>query len=283
MARSTSSGPISRLSADAFLAGVAVIVPLIVTLYILWIGLQFLGRALTPLASLLVWAGFEGLIDSLPIVGLLVELGIYGSAIAAITEFVAFVVLIGVILLVGSMAKHRAGERAIQVFDYAIARIPGVGTLYTSFRRVGDMMASDTIEEFEGVKLVEFSPTVHVLGFETNAAPPAVTDAMATDDVIAIFIPFAPNPVTGGFLTYMPRDRVTDLDMTVEDAVRNVITSGIAGEEASEKSLGVGPASSAVHGSPSSGAHAPGPFGPLGGQPFVASGESGSEANRRRI
>jgi uncharacterized membrane protein len=275
MARSTSQGPVSRVSADAFLAGVAVIVPLIVTLYILWIGLQFLGRALTPLASLLVWAGFEGLIDSLPIVGLLVDLGVYESAIGAITEFVAFVALVGVIFLVGSIAKHRAGERAIQVFDYAIARIPGVGTLYTSFRRVGDMMASDTIEEFEGVKLVEFSPGVHVLGFETNEAPPAVTDAMATGDVIAIFVPFAPNPVTGGFLTYMPREKVTDLDMSVEDAIRNVITSGIAGEEESGASLGVGPASSA--------ARSAGPFGSLGGRPFVVSPESVPDGNRRRI
>ncbi len=269
MARSSSTGPISRLSADAFLAGVAVIVPLIVTLYILWIGLQFLGRALTPLVGLLVWAGFEGLINSLPLVGLLVELGIYESAIGAITEFVAFVVLVGVIVLVGSVAKHRAGERAIQVFDYTIARIPGVGTLYTSFRRVGDMMASDTIEEFEGVKLVEFSPEVYVLGFETNEAPPAVTNAMATGDVIAIFIPFAPNPVTGGFLTYMPRERVTDLEMSVEDAIRNVITSGIAGEEESGRSLGVGPASTAVHGQ--------GSPGPLGGRPFVLAGDRWSE------
>lgn len=49
--------------------------------------------------------------------------------------------------------------------------------------------------------------------------------------MVTLFIPLAPNPVMGGFLTHVPTDRVRDIDMTVEAGVRSIITSGIASDE----------------------------------------------------
>ncbi|KPN30464.1 hypothetical protein SY89_01199 [Halolamina pelagica] len=46
--------------------------------------------------------------------------------------------------------------------------------------------------------------------------------------MVTLFVPMAPNPVTGGFLTYVPRERVFDIDMTIEDGVRSILTSGVA-------------------------------------------------------
>jgi len=58
--------------------------------------------------------------------------------------------------------------------------------------------------------------------------------AAAETDMVTLFLPLAPNPVMGGFLTHIPRDRVSDVDMTVEEAVRIVITSGIATDDAED-------------------------------------------------
>jgi uncharacterized membrane protein len=46
--------------------------------------------------------------------------------------------------------------------------------------------------------------------------------------MVTMFLPMAPNPVTGGFLTHVPRSRVHDVDMTVEEGIRSILTSGVA-------------------------------------------------------
>jgi uncharacterized membrane protein len=53
--------------------------------------------------------------------------------------------------------------------------------------------------------------------------------------MVTMFIPMAPNPVTGGFLTYVPESQVYDIDMTIEEGVRSILTSGVAtGEGANQ-------------------------------------------------
>lgn len=230
---------IYRATINVFLAGIAVIIPLIVTLYVFWIAVEFIVNALQPLVELLRIAGVIQEFQRVGLIVLLLEWGIYDPVMSVISELIAVVVLITVILAVGFVTHHRFGEQAIEFFDHAIAAIPGVGTIYTSFRRVGDLMTNDTVEEFEGVRLVRmFDDETYVIGFETNQAPAVVEEATGGDRMLAIFLPFAPNPVTGGFLAFIPEDRVIAVDMSVEDAVRNIITSGIAGDETMESPLG---------------------------------------------
>lgn len=230
---------IYRATINVFLAGIAVIIPLVVTLYVFWIAVEFIVNALQPLVELLRIAGVIQEFQRVGLIVLLLEWGIYDPVMSVISELIAVVVLIAVILAVGFVTHHRFGEQAIEFFDHAIAAIPGVGTIYTSFRRVGDLMTNDTVEEFEGVRLVRmFDDETYVIGFETNQAPAVVEEATGGDRMLAIFLPFAPNPVTGGFLAFIPEDRVITVDMSVEDAVRNIITSGIAGDETMESPLG---------------------------------------------
>lgn len=231
-----------RRGLDVFLAGVAVIVPLVVTVYILWIALVFIGNAISPVVELLEWAGFVGVLSRIGLIVLLIEWGLYNTVIGLLTELVAVITLVGLILFVGFLARHRYGGRLIDVFDHLIASIPGIGTIYTGFREVGDLVTGGELERFEGVKLVQLMSTdTYLLGFETNRSPRVVKDATGHKEMLTIFLPFAPNPVTGGFLAYIPEDRVIDVDMTVEEGVRSIITSGIAGSADGDRPRGVLP------------------------------------------
>jgi len=95
---------------------------------------------------------------------------------------------------------------------------------------MGDVVLESGLDRFQSVKLVEFpNDGNYALAFETNRAPDSVKSATEIDDLVTLFVPLAPNPVMGGFLVHVSRSNVFDVDMTVEEAARALITSGIAG------------------------------------------------------
>lgn len=214
---------------DIVLTGIVVIVPLVVTVFVLSSALDILASALNPLVRILEWAGLIRDVQRLVLVDFLITVGIYRDVVHLLTEIIAFTVLVVVILLVGTVAHFHYGERVIGYFDRTIARLPAVGALYRSFRQMGDMMLQSDVENFREVKLVEFPhDDIYVVGFETNRSPPTIQAAVEEEGMTTLFLPLAPNPVMGGFLTHVPDERVMDIDMDVEAAVRHVITSGIA-------------------------------------------------------
>lgn len=221
---------------DTILTGVAILIPLLVTLYILSIALDFVYNVLQPIAGLFEWAGLIDRLRSYELVMFLIDLGVYRHIVHVLTELLTLVILFVFILVLGSLGRNRFGERVVRYVDLAIASIPGIGTVYKSFRRMGDVMLNDNAENFQDVKLVQcLEKDVYVLGFQTSESPPTIEASTGHENMVAMFLPLAPNPVTGGFLTYIPKENVYDIDMTIEDGVRSILTSGIAtGEGASE-------------------------------------------------
>lgn len=194
------------------LTGLAIVVPVLITTYVIWFAVSILGDLIQPLVELLELAGVE-----------------------VLSRVIALLFLIGFVIGVGVLAQYRYGERLVETFDYLLTSIPVIGTVYRSVRRVGDMAFDSDTRDFEGVKLVEmFSEEMYVIAFETTDAPDPIADAVGIEDAISLFVPLAPNPITGGYLTYVPRDRVVDVDMTVEEGIRAVLTSGVAAGETEE-------------------------------------------------
>lgn len=222
-----------RTIVDVVLTGFAVILPLVVTVYVLKAALDLVVGALDPFIRLLEWAGVTTYLQTnSDFIILLLDLGIYSSVTAFLSEIVALIVLVVGIVVLGALARNRWGKEVIDAFDAVVTAIPGVGTVYRSFRRMGDVMLQGDVENFRDVKLVEFPDDgIYVIGFETNAAPESVGEATGDEGMRTMFLPLAPNPVMGGFLTYVPDDRILDVEMTVEEGVRALITSGIAVEE----------------------------------------------------
>jgi uncharacterized membrane protein len=220
---------------DVLFTGIAITVPLVITVYVLAMALDLVASALAPAVALLQWAGVIERFRSVTLIETLIDLGIYDLVVGFLTELIVALIFLGIVLLVGSVGHNHYGERVIDYVDMAIASIPGVGTVYKSFRRMGDVMLDNEAENFQEVRLVRcLGEDMYLIGFETSESPPTVTEAVGEEEMVTMFLPLAPNPVTGGFLTYVPRDRVVDVDMTIEEGVRSILTSGVASSEPSE-------------------------------------------------
>lgn len=218
---------------DVVMTGVAVIVPIVVTLYVLNVAVGFVVSALQPFIDLLQWAGVLRTVEQNGAIAVLIEAGVYSDVVGILTELIAVLILVGIVVLAGVIGRHEYGQRAIDYFDLAIAAIPGIGTVYKSARRMGDVMLDDEgAQNFKSIKLVEcLNDDMYTLAFETSDSPPAIEEATGHDEMVSVFIPMAPNPVTGGFLTYLPADKVHDVDMTIDEGVRSILTSGIATDD----------------------------------------------------
>ncbi|WP_135822846.1 DUF502 domain-containing protein [Halostella litorea] len=201
----------------AFVTGTAITVPTIITLVLLGTVLDFVSRTISPVVAAVEFVPGT---DNLPEV---------------VLELVTVAVLLGVVLVVGVAAERRSGNSAglTREFDEFVAAIPGVGTVYTSVRKMSDVLLESDTESFQDVKLVEFPhDETYMLCFLTAHPPDAVRETVGESEMETLFLPLAPNPVMGGFLINVPSDRVHDVDMTVEEGVRAIVTSGVAvGEE----------------------------------------------------
>lgn len=227
---------------NVVVTGLAIVLPVLVTLYLIWLTVGFIGSTVSPAVSALERIGVIGFFRRQELIGVLIETGVYTDVVGFLSELIAVVLFAGAVVAVGTAARYRHGAFVVDAFDYLVASIPGIGTVYRSLRRVGDMLINETAEEFETVKLVELlGDDTYVIAFQTNPSPRSVADAIEEADVQTFFVPMTPNPVTGGFLVYVPSHRVIDVDMTVDEAVRTILTSGIADDTSEAQGVaGVG-------------------------------------------
>jgi uncharacterized membrane protein len=213
---------------NVLLTGVAIIIPVIITLYLAQMAVNVIRQALDPFILVLRHFNLIRPFERVELFGLLIDLNM-SFVIEFLTELIALLILFGIVMVVGAVGHNRYGEQIIEFIDLTIASIPGVGTVYKSFRRMGDVMLDNEAENFQDIKLVRcLGEEMYVLGFETSAAPASVETSADHEEMVTLFVPMAPNPVTGGFLTYVPRERVFDIDMTIEDGVRSILTSGVS-------------------------------------------------------
>ncbi|HOX07990.1 MAG TPA: DUF502 domain-containing protein [Planctomycetota bacterium] len=131
------------------------------------------------------------------------------------------------ILLLGILARNYLGHYFIQWMDDVAKRIPLIRTIYSGTKQLSDtVFTSAGKESFRRAVLVRF-PNEHsyAIGFvtgETKGAAQAVT----VETVVNVFVPTTPNP-TSGFLLMIPAERMIPLNMSVENALKVVISGGI--------------------------------------------------------
>lgn len=217
---------------EVLLTGFAILIPVVITIYLIDMTVDLLTDALSPVIALLQWFDVIGWFARSEFGVVLVELGLYSNVVDFFTELVTVIVLLSVVVLVGTVGHNRYGEMIIDYVDLAITSIPGVGTVYGSFRRMSDAMLDQEADDFKEVKLVQcLGDELYVIGFETGPSPTSVEAATGGEEMVTMFLPMAPNPVTGGFLTHVPRSRIYDVDMSVEEGIRSILTSGVAAGE----------------------------------------------------
>jgi hypothetical protein len=107
--------------------------------------------------------------------------------------------------------------------------IPVVGSVYTSSNEMSELLLESDTESFQQVKFVEYShgPS-YTVAFNSAQTPDVIGDATGNEEIVTLFIPMAPDPVMGGFVGHVSAGRVGDMDVTVEQGIRSIVTSGVA-------------------------------------------------------
>jgi uncharacterized membrane protein len=131
-----------------------------------------------------------------------------------------------VVLLTGVLAHNFIGRRLVQWWESLLHRIPIVRSIYSSVKQVSDTMLSPKGNAFRQAVLVEFPQRGQwAIGLVVGAPGPALTRDLA-GDLLTIFVPTAPNP-TSGYTILVPPGDVKELDISVDDALKFVISLGV--------------------------------------------------------
>ena len=185
-----------------FLTGLLVTAPVLLTVYITWWAIQLIDGQVAGILP-----GFDQLrFANVPGVGL----------------------VIGVLLItvIGAIAAGFLGRWIIKLGESILNRMPVVRTIYGATKQILETVISTQSDAFREVVLVEYPRRdLWVIGFVTGGTKGEVARHIDID-MVNVFVPTTPNP-TSGFLLFCPRDEVIFMEMTVEDAVKLVVSGGI--------------------------------------------------------
>jgi uncharacterized membrane protein len=186
------------------------------------------------MAGLLVWLPigatvlvFSVLIDLIDRLLLLLPPGLRPEALLGFRIPGLGVLLAALILLTtGVLAANLFGRRLVSSYESLLARIPLVRGVYSSFKHFAEVVFSESDSSFKKVLLIEYPrPGLYSLAFQTSENP-AEVQARTGDAIVTVFLPTTPNP-TSGFMLFVPRKAIIELDMSVEDALKMVISLGV--------------------------------------------------------
>jgi uncharacterized membrane protein len=187
-----------KLFRRRLIAGLIVIAPLGVTLWVLW------------------W--MFTLVDG--ILGDFLQ-AVLGVRIPGLGLVLLLIILVGV----GWLAEETVGAQILEWWHGALDRVPLVSRLYGATRRiVGSVFGGGEQRFFREVVFFEYPIRGQwTLGFVTGGVPPALEDHM--DRGVTVFLPTSPNPVTG-FLIIVPEERIVRLPITVEEGFTFILSAG---------------------------------------------------------
>ena len=131
-----------------------------------------------------------------------------------------------IVMLTGFLAANFLGKRVLVWWDMLLNRIPVVRSIYGSVKQVSDTLFSDGGNAFRKALLVQY-PRVGMwtIAFQTGTPAPEVAKLL-TPDYVSVYIPTTPNP-TSGFFVMLPSADVIPLDMSVDDALKYVVSMGV--------------------------------------------------------
>ncbi len=183
---------------NIFFAGLLVLTPIVVTAYVFY---QLFSKV-------------DGLLG-----GKLVELT--GKRIPGM----GFVAVILLILFVGVLARNFIGKKVIQLGEDFVNRIPMINRIYSAVQQLSQAFFSGKRAVFQKAVLIEFPQKgSYCIGFQTSETRGEI-QRQTEKELLSIFLPTSPNP-TSGYLLFVPKEKVYSLQMTIEEAVKLVISGG---------------------------------------------------------
>jgi uncharacterized membrane protein len=146
-----------------------------------------------------------------------------------------------VVLATGLLAANIIGQRLVQVWEGALARIPVVKSIYNSVKQVSDTLLSSSGQAFRTAVLVEYPRRGSwTIAFVTGVPGGDVANHLR-GEYVSVYVPTTPNP-TSGFFLMMRRDDVIELEMSVDAALKYVVSMGVAPPSAPKRTARSSPA-----------------------------------------
>ncbi len=135
-----------------------------------------------------------------------------------------------VIFLTGVFAANVIGERLIRFWEGLLARIPVVKSIYYSVKQVSDTLFSSKGVAFRKALLIQYPRQgAWTIAFLTGKPGGDVANHLS-GDYVSVYVPTTPNP-TSGFFLMVPRGDVVELEMSVDAALKYIISMGVVAPE----------------------------------------------------
>jgi len=135
-----------------------------------------------------------------------------------------------VVFLTGVFATNFLGQRLVRFWEGVLGRIPVVKSIYYGVKQVSDTVLADTGLAFRKVLLVQYPRSGSwTIAFQTGRPGGDVVNHLR-GEYVSVYVPTTPNP-TSGFFLMMPRADVVELDMSVDEALKYVISMGVVAPE----------------------------------------------------
>jgi uncharacterized membrane protein len=196
-----------------FLAGLLILIPLFVT-YVL---IAFLFNIFTNASAPLMKGLFR-----------LLDLNRYAWT-EPLVPFINFLLSLAVIFLLGLFGANFLGRRILQAIDTLILRLPLVKSIYGAVKQMVDTFQGPR-RSFQRVVLIQYpNRGLWTMGFVASERHDTM-NLTASPTILTVYIPTTPNPTTGYLAMVKPED-VVDIDYTVEEAFKFIISSGIVGKD----------------------------------------------------
>lgn len=142
-------------------------------------------------------------------------------------QIVTLIIVIIIIFLIGILTKMYFGKILIKFLDNIIAKIPVARSIYNATKQVVDSFKNSTGSSFSKVVLVEFPRRdMWMIAFLVRDSLDFMENASTKEESCNVFIPTAPNP-TSGFVAVVPKKDIRELDISVEEGIKFVLSVGI--------------------------------------------------------
>ena len=199
----------------SFLTGIVVIAPVALTLWLIWsvIGwfdgfvLPFVPDAYRPEQILNTIFGYD------------LKLNIRGVGVVVFLVFAT---------LVGWLAKGLIGRSFIRYAENLVNRMPVVRSFYSGIKQIAETVFAQQERSFEKACMIEYPRKgIWAIGFISTTAKGEIAERNSSKGpMVSVFVPTTPNP-TSGFLLFFPKADIVELDMSIEDAAKLVISAGL--------------------------------------------------------
>ena len=199
----------------SFLTGIVVIAPVALTLWLIWsvigwfdgIVLPFVPDAYRPEQILNTIFGYD------------LKLNIRGVGVVVFLVFAT---------LVGWLAKGLIGRSFIKYAENLVNRMPVVRSFYSGIKQIAETVFAQQERSFEKACMIEYPRKgIWAIGFISTTAKGEIAERNSSKGpMVSVFVPTTPNP-TSGFLLFFPKADIIELDMSIEDAAKLVISAGL--------------------------------------------------------